>query len=213
VKSSVLVLMLGTALSVSVSAQNQVIDETKLVTLHGTVHPLALPQYDQGRISDSFPMHRLLLTVKRPADREKDLQQFLQDVHSPGSPAYHKWLTPDEYGTRFGALDEDTQVVSAWLQTHGFSVSRVTRNKSLIEFFGTAGQIREALHTEMHQYSEKGEDFYDNAGEISVPQAIASRIGGFAPLNRELRRSARSPRCFPLASARPARCIRPGLPW
>jgi len=43
VKSSVLVLMLGTALSVSVSAQNQVIDETKLVTLHGTVHPLALP--------------------------------------------------------------------------------------------------------------------------------------------------------------------------
>jgi hypothetical protein len=32
------------------------VDETKLVTLGGRTHPLAAPKYDQGAVSDSFPM-------------------------------------------------------------------------------------------------------------------------------------------------------------
>jgi hypothetical protein len=185
-----LVVVVGAVLSVSIICQNQstqlmaqTVDEKKLVALHGTVHPLAQPQYDQGTVSDGLPMQRLLLTLARPADREKDLQQFLQDVHSPGSPNYHKWLTPDEYGTRFGAVDVDIQVVSDWLQSHGFSVARIARNKSIIEFSGTAGQIREALHTEMHQYNIQGTAYYANSSDISVPEEISSRISGFAPLN------------------------------
>lgn len=185
-----LVVVVSSVLFVSIYAQNpsaqliaQTIDESKLVTLHGTVHPLAQPQYDQGRVSDSFPMRRLLLTMARPADRERDLAQFLQDVHSPGSPTYHQWLTPDEFGTRFGAADDDAQVVSTWLQSHGFSVARIARNKSVIEFSGTAGQIRDALHTEMHQYNIQGTAFYANSSEITLPEAISSRISGFAPLN------------------------------
>ncbi|MGA3371001.1 MAG: Ig-like domain repeat protein [Terracidiphilus sp.] len=159
------------------------VDESHLTTLHGTVHPLARPEYDQGVVADDVPMRRLLLMMARPADRENDLQQFLRDVHQPGSAAYHQWVTPEEYGARFGAADADTQLVSGWLLSHGLAVSRVAKNKSMIEFSATAGQISQALHTEIHQYSVQGKTFYANASEISVPEAIASRIRGFAPLN------------------------------
>lgn len=159
------------------------IDESNLTTLHGTVYPLVGPEYDQGVVTDDFSVDRLLLMVGRPADREQNLQQFLRDVHASGSPIYHHWVTPDEFGERFGAADQNLQLITGWLQSHGLRVARVTKSKSMIEFSGTAGQIREALHTEIHQYNVQGKTFYANASEISVPRAIASRIEGFAPLN------------------------------
>jgi subtilase family serine protease len=167
----------------SALASNSAVDEASLTTLHGTVNPLARKEYDQGAVADDFPLRRLLLTIARPADREKNLQQFLQDVHRPGSGTFHQWVTPEQFGARFGAADEDTQLVASWLESHGLSVARVTKSKSMVEFSGTAANIREALHTEIHSYSIQGRTYYANSSDISVPQAIASRIGVFAPLN------------------------------
>jgi subtilase family serine protease len=177
--------VLSTALYAQESSSSAAksIDESVRKTLPGTVHPLARTENDKGAASDDMPMRRLMLMMARPADREKSLQQYLIGVHTPGSSAYHQWITPDEFGSRFGASDEDIQMVSGWLQSHGLSVGRVTKSKSMIEFSGTAGQIREALHTEIHHYSAGGKSFYANAGNISLPQAIASRVKGFAPLN------------------------------
>jgi hypothetical protein len=157
--------------------------ESRLTTLHGTVHPLARAESDQGAVADDFPVRRLLLQMARPAEREQALQQFLSDVHAPGSAVYHQWLTPEEFGARFGAREEDTQAVTGWLESHGFTVERVAKNKSLIEFSGTAGQIRAALHTEIHRFSVQGETHYANASEIKIPATLASLVGGFSPLN------------------------------
>jgi subtilase family serine protease len=176
-------------LSASVSAQQAAlpastgVNQNQLTTLHGTVHPLARPESDQGVVADDFPVRRLLLQMARPADREQALQQFLSDAHTPGSASYHQWLTPEEFGSRFGARDEDTQVVTNWLESQGFTVARVAKGKTLIEFSGTAGQIRTALHTEIHRYNVQGETHYANASEIKIPAALAPLVGGFSPLN------------------------------
>ena len=34
--------------------------------MHGTVHPLARPEYDQATVADEFPLQRLLLMMGRP---------------------------------------------------------------------------------------------------------------------------------------------------
>src|ERR1019366_7794069 len=150
------------------------VDESHLTTLRATVHPLARAEYDQGPVADDFQVSRSLLMTARPADPEQSLQAFLRDVQASGSAVYRQWVTPDEFGARYGTADEDTQVIANWLQSHGLSVGRVTKGKSVIEFSGTAAQIRESLHTEIHRYSVKGGTFYANASELSVPQEIAS---------------------------------------
>lgn len=159
------------------------VDENLLATMRGSVHPLARPEFDQGAVPDDFPVRRMLVMLQRPPEREAARQRFLRDVHTPGSAMFHQWLSSKEYGRQFGARDEDVQTVAAWLQAHGFSVARVTRSKAIIEFSGTAGQVREALHTEIHEYAANGRSFYANDREISVPEGILSLIRNFAPLN------------------------------
>jgi len=159
------------------------IDEAQVVVLHGNVHPLAQARYDVGAVPDSFAAARLLLLLNRPVEQETQLQRFLHDVHTPGSASFHHWLTPQQFGERFGPADSDVQAAVGWLSSHGFSVQGVTKSKRLIEFSGTAGQLREAFHTQIHQYNIAGESHYANANEISIPAALALLVHGISPLN------------------------------
>jgi trimeric autotransporter adhesin len=161
----------------------QAIDETKLLTLHGTVHPLVQAAYDQGPVPDSFAAKRMLLILNRPPEREAGLQQFLTSVHEQGNAGYHHWVTPEQFGAWFGPADSDVQIAAGWLGSHGFSVAGISKSKRYIEFSGTAGQLREALHTQIHQYSAQNEIHYANANDIAIPQALAALVQGFSPLN------------------------------
>ncbi len=125
----------------------------------------------------------MIVMLKRPAERDAGLQEYLREAHTASSPGYHKWVSPEEFGARFGARDEDVQQVEAWLQAHGFAVTRLTKSRGYLEFSGTAAQVREALQTEIHQYEVDGKNYFSIAAEVSVPEAIAPLIRGFAPLN------------------------------
>lgn len=159
------------------------IDDRVRTILKGNVHPLAQTRYDQGAVADSFPAERLLLLLQRSPEREAALRQFLQDAHRLGNSGYHKWLTPEQFGELYGPEDSDVAAVSGWLQGHGFSIARVTAGKTAIEFSGTAGQIRDAFHTEIHTYLVNGEPHHANNLNPQVPAALASVVAGITPLN------------------------------
>src|SRR5271157_369799 len=161
----------------------QAIDETRRVTLPGTVHALARARFDQGAVPDSFAANRMILELNRPPEREAALRQFLADVHNPGSAAFHKWLTPAQFGELFGPADSDIQAARNWLASHGFRVAAVTQSKRLLEFSGTAANVREAFNSEIHQYNIKGEIHYANAAELTIPEAIAPIVRGVSPIN------------------------------
>lgn len=162
---------------------SQKVDESERVTLRGTVHPLAVTANDRGPAPDSLAAQRMLLILNRPPDREAALQQFLSAAHTKGSAGYHKWVTPEQFGAQFGPADGDVQTASSWLTSHGFSVARVTKSKRYIEFSGTAGQLREAFHTQINQYNIGSEVHYANASELSIPAALAHLVRGVSPLN------------------------------
>src|SRR5882762_7177974 len=159
------------------------IDDTKTVPLRGTVHPLAQSRFDRGAVPDSFPAERMLLMLNRSPDREAGLQQFLQRVHTPGSASYHQWLTPEQFGDKFGPADSDIQTAVTWLNSHGFTVAQTTKGKNLIEFSGTAGRLREAFHAEIHQYNIQNEIHYANATDLAIPEALAQLVRGVSPVN------------------------------
>ena len=133
----------------------QAIDESQRVTLRGSLHPLAQARFDQGAVPDSFAANRLLLVLNRPPGREAALKQFLTDVHTQGSASFHKWLTPEQFGALYGPADSDMEAARSWLTSHGFRVSRATAGKRFIEFSGSAANVREAFHTEIHRYDIK----------------------------------------------------------
>jgi subtilase family serine protease len=189
-KGKVLFFLLGGALALPVASQTpatqlvtHVVDETKLVTLRGSVHPLARISSDRGAVSDSFPASRLILLLNRPPEREAALQQFLQDAHTRSSASYHKWLTPEQFGAQFGPSDADIQTAAGWLSSHGLQVAKTSKSRQFIEFSGTAGQLREAFHTAIHQYDVEGETHYANATDVRIPAALAALVKGVSPMN------------------------------
>jgi hypothetical protein len=161
----------------------QPINNASTVPLHGNVHPLAIARNDRGAVPASTGVPRMLLLLKRPPAREADLKQFLSDVQTPGSGSYHHWLTPTQFGARFGPADSDIQQVQAWLQSQGFTVSHLSPARTLIEFSGTVGQIQSAFHTPIHRYLMHGELHLANAKDPEIPAALAPVIRAVGPLH------------------------------
>lgn len=159
------------------------IDESQLVTLKGTVHPLANARNDRGAAPDSLQLGRMHLVLTRSASQETALQQLIGEMHTPGTPSYHKWLTPDQFGKQFGPSDQDITTVETWLTGHGFNVTKVNAGKQTLEFTGNAAQVRSAFHTQIHQYEVNGETHYANANDPQIPAALAQVVGGFVSLN------------------------------
>ena len=60
-------------------------------------------------------MERVLLMLKGSSEQEAALDQLLTEQQDPSSPRFHQWLTPEEFGQRFGASSQDTDVVGGWL--------------------------------------------------------------------------------------------------
>ena len=159
------------------------IDESRLVPLTGQTHPLANAANDRGAAPDAMPLERMHLVLKRSPSQEAALRQLISEMHSPGSASYHKWLTAEDFGMRFGPSDQDIATVTSWLQGHGFSVSKVNAGKQTIEFSGNVAQMRSAFHTQIHNYQVNGESHYAAAGNPSIPAALAPVVGGFVSLN------------------------------
>jgi subtilase family serine protease len=159
------------------------VDTTRLVVLKGNTHPMARPEYDQGLAPDDLPMERMLLLLKRSPEQEIELQELLDAQQDPGSPSYHQWLTPEQFGEQFGASPEDIDLITEWLQSQGFSVAGVAKARNVIEFSGTAAQVGESFHTEIHKYLVDGEEHWANASDPQMPAALAPVVAGVASLN------------------------------
>jgi len=161
----------------------QAINENSRVTLKGTVYPLANAANDRGAAPDSMPLSRLTLVLKRSDAQESALKKLIGDMHTPGSASYHKWLTPDEFGKQFGPSDQDLATVEAWLQSHGFGITRVNPGRQSIEISGNVSQFRNTFHAQIRKYMVNGETHYANASDPQIPTALAPVVGGFASLN------------------------------
>jgi hypothetical protein len=167
----------------------QPINEAQLTLLKGNTHPLARTEFDRGAASPGMTLHRMLLSLKRSPDQESALQQFLVDLQDKSSPNYHQWLTPVSFGQQFGPSDQDMQTVTAWLESHGFQVTNVTKGRTIIEFSGTVSQVSDAFHTQIHKYSVQGEEHWANVSDPSIPTALAPVVAGVATLHNFVKKS------------------------
>jgi pseudomonalisin len=161
----------------------QPVDERQVLQLKGNTHPRARAEFDRGAAPANLPMQRMLLVLKRSPEQESALQKLLDEQQDKGSPNYHKWLTPEEFGTQFGPSDQDIQIVTGWLQSHGFQIGQVAKGRSVVEFSGTAAQVQEAFHTPIHKFAVNGEEHWANAADPQIPAALAPVVAGVNTLH------------------------------
>ena len=159
------------------------IDDANVVVLRGTRHPLAQPQFDAGAVDPNLKMTRVLLVLTSSKEAEADLQAFLDRQQDRTSPDYHHWLTPEEFGERFGPSPQDLATIRAWFGHQGIEVTAIAKSGRWMELSGSSAQMERAFQTQMRQYQIAGETHIANASEISIPVALAPVVRGVASLH------------------------------
>lgn len=161
----------------------QWVDSRQLVTLRGNTHPQAKRANDRGALAGDFRLDHMLLQLQRAPEQEQALQGLIDQLHDPASPNYHHWLTAGEFGQKYGVAQADLDTVGRWLKSQGFQVNGIAPNHLLIDFSGSAAQVRSAFHTEIHQLDVNGEAHIANMTDPRIPAALSPVVHGVVSLH------------------------------
>lgn len=162
---------------------SRVIDDNETVILRGNVHPSARAEFDRGAAPASLAMERMILSLRRDPQKQAGLDRYLVELHDPVSSNFHQWLTPDEFGARFGPAAEDLDAITGWLRSHGFTIDEVARSGAWINFSGSAQNVERAFHTLIHIYSVNGRTHHANARDPAIPRALSDIVAGIVTLH------------------------------
>jgi len=161
----------------------QPIDENRLVTLAGNTRPEANAAQDRGPVANDFPLEHMLLQLKRSPELEPEFEHYIESLTDKSSPNFRHWITAQEQGEKYGLAQQDLDTLTGWLRSHGFEVGYVYPNRTVIDFSGTAGQIREAFHTEIHELAVNGHEHFANMSDPKIPAALAPAVAGVVSLH------------------------------
>jgi subtilase family serine protease len=161
----------------------QQIDNSRLTTLAGNTRPEISALNDRGEVNPDLQLNHMLLLLQRSPEQEKALEQFIEEQHNPNSPLFQHWIHSAEFGQRFGLAQSDTDKITQWLESYGLKVEYVYQNRMLIDYSGTASQIENAFHIQLHNYLINGELRMANTSDPQIPTALAKAIVGPLYLN------------------------------
>ncbi len=157
--------------------------DSSSIVLKGNTHPLARPEYETGATSPSLRMERMVLSLKLTDAKKAELEQLLAQQQDLTSPNYHRWLTPEQFGARFGRTAEEVATTTRWLQSQGFTIDEIGKGGTWINYSGTAAAVGSAFRTQMREYRVGGVARHANAIDPSIPSELAGLVAGVVSLH------------------------------
>jgi subtilase family serine protease len=151
------------------------VTSTNLVRLSGNVNPRVARAVDRGAAGSGM-IRSMRLVLGPSAAASADLAEFLEKQRDPSSSDYRNWLSPEEYGERFGSTDNDLAAISSWLESAGFKIEQVARARNWITFTGTADQIAQTFHCEIHRVDIGDEERFSNTTDPWIPESLAGIV-------------------------------------
>lgn len=122
----------------------------------------------------SAPIH---VMVALKMNDQAGLDNFVEQLRTPGSPNYQKPLSSAELTARFGPTQQQVAAVTSFLQKNGFSNITVASNNIFVEADAPASAVTTAFHTTLAKYTLKtGEVVHANTSAVAVPNELAGIV-------------------------------------
>ncbi len=144
------------------------------VALSGNYSPAAAGLSARASAQQSLRLHIFFQLRNR-----EDLSQLLSDQQNPSSPRYHRWLTPEQFDSRFGRTPAEVRAVSKWLSARGLRVLSASNRK--IDFSATVAQTEAAFATTIAASADGAS--YGNVSEPQIPEQFVDVIGSIEGLD------------------------------
>ena len=117
-----------------------------------------------------------------PLRDQAGMNILLRQLHDPKSPLFHQWLTPAEFGQRFGPPAATVARVASALRARGFQVTPQTRS---LEVTGSAALVEASFGARlMVAQAEDAHTHIVADGDLHLPSELAAAgaaIWSFAP--------------------------------
>lgn len=124
---------------------------------------------------------RLALALSPPHKEEEE--KFLEELQNRSSPQFHKFLTPEEWNTRFAPSAEDEQKVADWATASGFSVTKRYPNRLIIDVEAPVEAVEHAFHVTINRYQLGDEVDFSNDRDPVLPPSLTGILQAVLGLN------------------------------
>ncbi len=169
-------LVIGVALAlVLMNAPRRAADGQVLLPIVGN-HPASVPA-DWRPLPAGQVLHLRAVLALRNTDQLSKLEADLQDRDSP---LYHRWLTTDQFISRFGPTTQQMQAVAGWLTRQGLRVTASDIRQRSVEFSGHPATVAPAFQTALVGDGRS----YANLGDPLVPADLAPIIQAVLGLSK-----------------------------
>ena len=177
------------AITISAAAQRPLprltapIDNAARAELPGSQPPRVRLARDLGAVDGSMPLQSMTLVFNRSAAQQAALDALIAAQQDSASPQFHQWLTPAEFGARFGMADADLAQAENWLQSQGFAVESVSPSRDRITFSGSAATVASAFRAPLHHYTLNGNAHIAPSADLSLPAALSGVVSAVTNLS------------------------------
>ena len=134
--------------------------------------------------TQAAPSRTLTMHLTMALRNRADLDRTIAEQQDPASAEYHRWLTPDEFNTRFGPSEADIAKVSRWLKRKGFTVQSADADSRRVTFTGTVASAEKAFGVKIAAMADGG--LFANTGDPVVPTDLAPMIESIRGLDNLL---------------------------
>jgi subtilase family serine protease len=148
--------------------------------------PAPLPPARAVRLGAVAPASVISLDVTLKVPDEGALTAFLAGQSDRTSPYFHDFLTPAQFGQRFGPSASQVATVEASLRAAGLTPGAVTPNRLTIPVTASAQQVERAFGISLVRYRLAGADgriAYANSAAPKLAAAAEPLVTGVLGLN------------------------------
>jgi subtilase family serine protease len=145
------------------------------------VIPGTAPKIVQKAISlGPAPPHKEITVMILPKLKTNELDKYIEELYTPGSPNYGKFLTPQQVYAKFGYGIWQPQVIANYAQMYGIEVEQTG---PFIKLKGTIAQFQQFFRTNFMLYNYGGRVFYAPKTDVELPATIAPYVGAILGLH------------------------------
>lgn len=152
--------------------------------LKANVLPISKRLRPLGRLDAG---RRLDLAIGLPLRNRAALTNLLEELYAPDSPNYRRFLTPDQFASRFGPSEDDYRKVVDFAKSHGLTIRGTHPNRTLLDVEGSVANIETAFHVHMLVYQHPTEDRTFFAPDTNPTVNVDTPILAISGLNNYVR--------------------------
>jgi hypothetical protein len=135
-------------------------------------------------LSQLSPLTHMSIDLPLVLPRQAALDAYVAGEYTPGNPDYHRFLTPAQFGSEFGAPATEVTAATAALRALGLQTAASAANHLYVSATGTVATVEHAFSVSLANFKLGGlPDFYSNTRDITLPASLSRLVSGVVGLD------------------------------